>query len=355
MSVEEFDLAESEKAIGQLHPIILSKDGEVVDGLHRKQVNPDWRSEVNEAIDTEEKYWLARAHANLGRRNVGDEEKRDIINKLASIYELRGMSIARKKHIKGPTGGTLTVYENEVMQEIIKVLKGCMGNRVIYRLIDPKYIQQERGEKIAEAAERRRRELGALERFRRDRKAMESRYGEGFVEELVEDAREKAKEELKTDTGFREDVKKYVRPEVKAEVREEVVEEVKEELRRDEEFVEEVAEEYRKKKVDELLSRVLGKERVDIEPRRISERYLDMVTSTFYKVRGWGVPMILSMGRGQWDRALPYVRGIHDWTGFLLMIKPEKPLDQQPAEPRIAVHVDESKIVEAEYQIMEEG
>jgi len=68
---------------------------------------------------------------------------------------------------------------------------------------------------------------------------------------------------------------------------------------------------------------------------------------------GWGVPMVIAMGREQWDKTLPYIAGIQNRMDFLLAIKPDASLDEQPEEPKIEVQVDRRKIVEAEYQIVE--
>ena len=78
---EEFDLAESKKFIGQLYPVLLSKDEKVIDGYHRLDVDPEWRTEVLKHIDTEEKILLARCIANWHRRVVSRSEKEVWLNK----------------------------------------------------------------------------------------------------------------------------------------------------------------------------------------------------------------------------------------------------------------------------------
>ncbi|GAI38323.1 unnamed protein product [marine sediment metagenome] len=123
MSADEYSLKESAEAIGQLRPVILSKDGWVVDGIHRIRADPEWRTERHESIDTEEKKWIARAHANLARRTVGREEKREIINNLAKIYEEQGLIVARESiAVNGRS-----YLKNEITEAVIGALKGAIG------------------------------------------------------------------------------------------------------------------------------------------------------------------------------------------------------------------------------------
>jgi len=239
MSADEYNLKESAKAIGQLRPAILAKDGWVVDGIHRLRADPEWRTERHEDIDTEEKKWIARAHANLARRTVGREEKREIINNLAKIYEGQGLrvSVARTDG-RGPP-------RNEILSKVEETLKGAMGSKLIRQLVDPKYIQQAPSQLRKRAAEKKRQETPAIERIKRDKKALDSRFGEGFVEKLVQEVEEvqeekveEVREELKKDTGFRDDVKR----------------EVEQELRTDPDFLVEVAQ-----TVDEVITTIRRK------------------------------------------------------------------------------------------------
>jgi len=90
MSSEEYDLKKSEDKIGQLYPVLLSKDGKVIDGLHRLKSDKGWRTETLEHIDDEEKLLLARAISNWHRREIPRTEKEKWINGLAKIYLKQG-------------------------------------------------------------------------------------------------------------------------------------------------------------------------------------------------------------------------------------------------------------------------
>lgn len=238
MSADEYSLKESAEAIGQLRPVILAKDGWVVDGIHRLRADPEWRTEKQGSIDTEEKKWISRAHANLARRTVGREEKREIINKLAKIYEDEGLVIDYQ--VGGQRGGSPT---NQILRKLVEVLNGAMSDTVIRQLIDPQYIQQDMSQKRKKVAEEKRKETPIIERLKADKIHAEERYGPGFVEKLEEEVKEEVREELKQDTGFRDDVKK----------------EVEQELRTDPDFLVEVAQ-----TVDEVIPTIRRKP-VDVE------------------------------------------------------------------------------------------
>jgi len=312
MSAKEYDLKASEDIVGQLYPVLLSKEEEVIDGYHRLEADKDWRTEILEHIDTEEKLLIARCISNWHRRAVQWSEKEAWINGLAMIYKKQGYKIRGEYPV---TGGS---PKNEIVEKIIEITG--LSEQTITRYLSEDYKQKEQARTSEQTPPR----VPASQRI-------ETELGPEYVERHREE----------------------IRREIAEEVKEEVVEEVKEELRRDPGFVEEVAEEYRKKKVDELLTEVLGEEKEDVEGKRRTERYHGMVVSTFYRVMGWGVPMVLAMGREQWDKTLPYIAGIQNRMDFLLAIKPDASLDEQPEEPKIEVQVDRRKIVEAEYQILE--
>jgi len=90
---EEYDLKKSKEGIGQLYPILVAKDGEVIDGLHRQQVDKTWKRVTLEHIDTEEKKLIARLVSNCHRRQVSWQEKEQWINGLAAIYQEQGHGV----------------------------------------------------------------------------------------------------------------------------------------------------------------------------------------------------------------------------------------------------------------------
>lgn len=315
MNMTEFNRKESTKSVGQLYPVLLSKDGQVIDGFHRLEDNPGWKTETLDHIDSEEKLLLARAISNWHRREVPRSEKGEWINGLAKLYKEQGYKLQ-----------TEFPFANEIKRKIMNET-GLSDDTVKDYLLD------EFKQKSTRPSSSYKPKVSASQRI-------ETALGPEYVKRHREEIRQEIAEEVKA--------------EVKKEVVEEFREEVKEKLRHDPEFVEEIAKEYQKKKVDDLLTNVLGDEKVDIKAKRKTERYHDMVVSTFYRVMGWGIPMVLAMGKEQWDKTLPYITGIQNRTNFLLAIKPDASIDEQPKEPKIKIQIDQRKIIEAEYQIIEE-
>lgn len=91
------------------------------------------------------------------------------------------------------------------------------------------------------------------------------------------------------------------------------------------------------------------------EKPEITVNYFEKIERTFYRIRGWGIPMILAMGREEWNKAIPYVKAINEWTNFLLKIQSDTDLKATPPKPpKLNIEVDEKKIIEAEYTIVTE-
>ena len=128
---KEYNLRDSTKTVGELYPVLLAKDGSVIDGRHRREGDPFWRTETLEHIDTEDKILLARAVANWHRRQVSREEKGVWINGLASIYQEQGLKVY------GPN------RTNEITTKLMEEL-GVVRQTVLTYL-DPEYKQTGKG------------------------------------------------------------------------------------------------------------------------------------------------------------------------------------------------------------------
>ena len=92
-SEQEYDLKKSTATIGALYPILKSSDGQILDGFHRQQSDPNWPSLVLENIATDEKKLIARLVANFHRREVRTAEKIQWINDLAKLYKEEGLRV----------------------------------------------------------------------------------------------------------------------------------------------------------------------------------------------------------------------------------------------------------------------
>jgi hypothetical protein len=97
---EDYDLKRSKEAIGSLYPILVDSDGRVIDGMHRQAVDKDWPKQVLPIHGTNS--LIARIIANVQRREVSPEEKREWLKELAEktkwnpdeIAEHIGMSVS---------------------------------------------------------------------------------------------------------------------------------------------------------------------------------------------------------------------------------------------------------------------
>ena len=141
---EEYDLKQSEGAIGQLYPILEAKDGDIIDGLHRERADKNWKRLRLEHIDTQEKKLVARLVANFHRRQVSREEKKEWINGLARIYIKQGLRVRRD--ISTEKGGYRL---NEITQKISEVTG--LEITTVRDYISPTYKQTETGHEIQEA------------------------------------------------------------------------------------------------------------------------------------------------------------------------------------------------------------
>jgi len=81
---EEFDAKQLQKSVnvvGYLYPILKTRSGKTLDGIHRKQIDPKWPEKI---VDVESPYQeaLIRLWANY-RRRVSSEEVRQLIIQMA--------------------------------------------------------------------------------------------------------------------------------------------------------------------------------------------------------------------------------------------------------------------------------
>lgn len=73
---ENYDLQKSKKAVSALYPVIKDAHGNVIDGFHRLEADPNWKTETLEDIQTPVQLALARIVANTHRRQVSKEERK---------------------------------------------------------------------------------------------------------------------------------------------------------------------------------------------------------------------------------------------------------------------------------------
>lgn len=130
----EYDLKKSTTKIGQLYPVLKAADGEILDGIHRMESDPSWKTLVLPNIVSPEEKLIARMIANFHRRTVATEEKAQWINQLAEIYRNNGLKTeGTRNHAEGP---------NEIVRKITEVTG--IAYRTIMHYLDPSFKQQNR-------------------------------------------------------------------------------------------------------------------------------------------------------------------------------------------------------------------
>lgn len=179
MKMSEYDLKKSEK-IGQLYPVLVDAKGNVIDGFHRLEADPNWRRERIKEVDTEEKLLVARCVSNWHRRQVSREEKEEWINGLAQIYKSQGLKVY------GETRGS----PNQILGRIVETTG--LSERVIGNYLSDKF-KQEYPEETRESQKPR---ILASERIEHD---LGKEYVERHREEVIAEEKPKIVSEVKSE------------------------------------------------------------------------------------------------------------------------------------------------------------
>jgi len=115
---DEYDLAKSSKKLGPLVPILKDKNGNIIDGFHRQNANPDWPTITVESVDSDAKLELARLAANFCRRTIPASELQNRITFLVGKCGMKPEEIAEQ------TGIHLTTIYRHLPQELKDAKKG---------------------------------------------------------------------------------------------------------------------------------------------------------------------------------------------------------------------------------------
>ena len=128
---EEYDLKDSVKKVGKLYPVLVDAHGNVIDGYHRLEADPDWPVRKVEEITDPVQLTIARLVANVCRREVSAEEKTEWLRQIAELTGWSPKEIAEN----------LPVSYTWVMKYIpdeYKVRPGAGPKRVTRRVTQPK-------------------------------------------------------------------------------------------------------------------------------------------------------------------------------------------------------------------------
>lgn len=98
------ELRNSVSLVGPLYPVLISKNGEIIDGRHRLEADANWPKRIIKGVD-EEHILLARLVSNVCRRSVPPAEKTEILKKLGDVYLNKGIALNElTKEISERTG-----------------------------------------------------------------------------------------------------------------------------------------------------------------------------------------------------------------------------------------------------------
>lgn len=221
-------LSKSEAVIGQLYPVLRDAEGKVIDGFHRLDSNPNWKSVILENIDTEEKRLIVSAHANVGRRSISRKERMNIINRLAEIYYQQGLRADAKIITTGINGRTQKRNYNEIKNKISEVMGGVMTPTQVKHYLLPKYLYQAVSEGNKRYHEKRRKETPAWELLIGSHgKQLRGVYGSNFFNRLEKEMLIKAKSILREDAVFINSVKRQFEKEMKDKIKDELEREIR--------------------------------------------------------------------------------------------------------------------------------
>jgi len=93
--LQDYELKSSSERIGQLYPILVSANGEIIDGNHRFKAKRDWKRVKLNHIKSEKDILVARLISNTVRRNVTAKEKAETLSRLGEIYLNEGKEVGK--------------------------------------------------------------------------------------------------------------------------------------------------------------------------------------------------------------------------------------------------------------------
>lgn len=228
------DLQSSEKAVGQLYPVLRDAEGKVIDGWHRLDANPNWKSVVLKDVKTEEDRLIVSAHVNLGRRDISVNEKRNIVNDLAEIYYKQGLRPDTRKDIMDKNNILRkNVHYNEIKYKLVEVLNGIMNKSQIKNYLDSKYLNQEYSKRKKKYYREKHNATSPYSLLKSSHgKQLRNTYGDNFFERLDAEMFDKGFKEAKdylsnSDNIDARDFRGTIRKEIEFKVRSHYREEIR--------------------------------------------------------------------------------------------------------------------------------
>lgn len=89
------ELASSSVRIGKLYPVLVDRNGKIIDGAHRLRVDKNWPVLRLNHIETEKDRLIASIVSNVVRRTVSPKEKRQMVSRLGQVHFNEGTERGR--------------------------------------------------------------------------------------------------------------------------------------------------------------------------------------------------------------------------------------------------------------------
>jgi very-short-patch-repair endonuclease len=124
---EEYDLNKSAKKLGKLCPILKDAHGNIIDGFHRQNTDPNWPTIDVMTIGSPKELELARLTVNFCRRKVPSGE---IENKLVFLVDKCGMKPEEISEVTGISLPTIYRHLPQELKDSKKVEAGKIGGEV---------------------------------------------------------------------------------------------------------------------------------------------------------------------------------------------------------------------------------
>lgn len=119
------ELKESYEKFGSLYPVLVDGQGKIIDGYHRRRVDPNWPS-IPVKVENDTQKEIIALVANINRREIRREE---IAKRLTKIKKLTGWTAAKiAKEIKRPKQWVLK-YLPQSQKDPKKVKAGRKGGK----------------------------------------------------------------------------------------------------------------------------------------------------------------------------------------------------------------------------------
>lgn len=128
------DLRLSSKKIGKLYPVLLDRDGNIIDGQHRLAADANWPSMRLSHIGSEKERLLARLISNVCRRTVSAEEKQQALEDLGRVYLKEGEKPGRLAYRIAEDTGMTYRWVMKYLPEQMKSRPGLGGPPKLDRL-----------------------------------------------------------------------------------------------------------------------------------------------------------------------------------------------------------------------------